>query len=75
MATTWNDIRVMCQRRQDEALRAPDPLGRLIAEWPHLPAPDPADRVTRDGSTLAVLDEQQYRAKVALNRAVLSART
>ncbi|MDO8389420.1 MAG: hypothetical protein Q7V57_02945 [Actinomycetota bacterium] len=75
MAATWDDIRKLCQRVERDALQAPDPLGRLIREWPHLPAPDPIDRVARDGATLDELSQQQYLAKVAANRAVIGPRT
>ena len=74
MAITWDDVRATCQRVERDALQVTDPLGQLIDEWPLLPAPDPADRVPRDGATLAVLTDQEYLAKVAANRAAIGRR-
>lgn len=69
---TWDEVSRHCARVQRERLR-PGALRALADEFPHTPPSRPDDAGVHDGETWEPLSVDEYRARVAANRAATTA--
>ena len=69
---TWAEVSRHCARVQRERLR-PEALVALAAEFPTTPPPRSDDVGVHDGETWEPLTADEYRARVAVNRAAATA--